>query len=242
MPGDERTQETVERSPGLLVTGELDLLGLMPNASNYTFLARCSRGDEQMLVVYKPGAGEAPLWDFPEHTLHLREVAAWEVADVLGWPSVPDTVLREGPHGPGSVQAFIDFDPEQHYFTLREQRLEEFRRVALFDALINNADRKGGHCLVDGAGKIWLIDHGVSFNVEPKLRTVVWDFAGEPIADAELEDLQRFSTDTPTLRMRLGGLLAEMELDALFARLDELLATQRYPEPGKDRHYPWPPL
>lgn len=242
MPGDERTQEVVGLSGNLLATGELDLLGLMPNASNYTFLARCSRGDQEMLVVYKPGAGEAPLWDFPEHTLHLREVAAWEVADALGWPNVPPTVLRDGPHGSGSVQAFIDFDPEQHYFTLREDRLEDFRRVALFDALINNADRKGGHCLVDTSGRIWLIDHGVCFNIEPKLRTVVWDFAGEPIADVDLATLRRLSMAAPTLRSRLGGLLAEMELDALFERLDALLATQEYPRPGKDRHYPWPPL
>ena len=242
MSSYERTQEAPELTRSLLANGEIELLGLMPNASNYTFLARCSSGEEEALAIYKPGAGEAPLWDFPEGTLHLREVAAWEVADALGWPSVPDTVLRDGPHGPGSMQRFIDFDPEQHYFTLREHRVEDFRPIALFDALINNADRKGGHCLVDGADTIWLIDHGVCFNIEPKLRTVVWDFAGEPIDETALQDLQRLADDRSGLRARLEGLLAEVELAALEQRLDTLISHGRLPEPGIERHYPWPPL
>lgn len=242
MPGDERTQEAPELTRSLLATGEIELLGLMPNASNYTFLTRCSRGEEEMLAVYKPGAGEAPLWDFPEGTLHLREVAAWEIADALGWPSVPETILREGPHGPGSMQRFIDFDPEQHYFTLREHRVDDFRPIALFDVLINNADRKGGHCLVDADEAIWLIDHGVCFNVEPKLRTVVWDFAGEPIDGSALADLQLLAENRPALRARLDGLLAEIEVDALEQRLNLLISSGTFPEPGAERHYPWPPL
>ena len=145
-----------------------------------------------MLAVYKPQAGEAPLWDFPDGTLGQREVAAYTLASALGWPSVPPTVWREGPEGPGSVQAFVDADFEEHYFTLRSAFAEQFRRVAAFDLVANNADRKGGHCLlVRDTGVVWLIDHGVCFAVEPKLRTVVWDHAGEPVPGSKVRPAGR---------------------------------------------------
>jgi hypothetical protein len=219
--------------------GEMQLLGLMPNASNYTFLARIPDGGEGALVIYKPRAGETPLWDFPEGTLCLREVAAWEVSDALGWSLVPETVLRDGPHGIGSAQRFIAFDPEQHYFTLRETRLEDFRDVALLDAIINNADRKGGHCLLGHDGELRLIDHGVCFHPEPKLRTVVWDFAGE-FVDAGLLDTLASARDA--ILERTGSLLDPLESKALGARIDGLLARGTYPVPGAERHYPWPPV
>ena len=129
----------------LLERGDLEVLGLLPRASNFTFLARVSRDGDQTLAVYKPRSGEAPLWDFEEGTLAAREVAAYVVAADLGWPRVPPTVFRDGPNGPGSVQRFVAFDPSHHYFTMQRERPEAFRRIALFDVVVNNADRKSGH-------------------------------------------------------------------------------------------------
>jgi hypothetical protein len=221
------------------------VLGLMPNASNYTFLARCTSGAEELLAIYKPRRGEIPLWDFPEGTLHRREVAAYEVARALGWPNVPPTVLRDGPEGEGSAQLFIDADPNEHFFTLGADRSEDFRRVALFDLVVNNADRKAGHCLLDDDGAIWVIDHGVCFSDEPKLRTVIWGFAGEPIPASLRVDLQRARAALApggSLRHRLGLLLAPGEVRATEARLDTLLRRGTFPAPGPGRPYPWPPI
>ncbi len=228
----------------LLEQGDLEILGLLPRASNYTFLVRVRAGSDETLAVYKPQAGEIPLWDFPDGTLHRREVAAYEVARALGWPDVPTTVLRDGPHGIGSVQRFVEFDPAQHYFTLRESRADDFRRVAVFDVVVNNADRKAGHCLLAGDGRIYLVDHGVCFSEEPKLRTVIWEFAGEPIPDALCGDLRRLSGDlrSGTLRERLSGLLDDQELKAVRIRVDRLVSTGRFPQPGPGRPYPWPPV
>jgi hypothetical protein len=226
----------------LLETGELEVLGLLPRASNFTFLARVSAGDERTLAVYKPRSGEAPLWDFPDGTLAAREVAAFVVANDLGWPRVPPTVLREGPEGLGSVQHFIAFDPHRHYLTMREERPDDFRRVALFDAVVNNADRKSGHCLLGEDGELFVVDHGVCFHEEPKLRTVIWDFAGEPIQPAAAADLEAFGNrlEGGPVREDLGPLLSDTEIDAMTARLRELLRTGRFPEPGPGRPFPWP--
>lgn len=247
MSGDERSQGTgaqLTSAEGILAGGEMEVLGLMPNASNYTFLARVGEGEDRVLAIYKPEAGETPLWDFPDGTLGSREVAAYEVARALGWPSVPPTVLRDGPHGPGSVQLFIDSDPEHHFFTLRDTRLDDFRSVALFDAVVNNADRKGGHCLLGTDGRIWSIDHGVCFHVEPKLRTVIWDFAEETVSQDLLSDLRMLAArlSASDLFARLSSLLAEMEVEALRERTDTLVASGRYPSPGSRRAVPWPPL
>lgn len=228
-----------------LATGELEILGLMPNASNDTFLVRATGGDGAILAVYKPRRGEAPLWDFPEGTLCAREVAAHAVARELGWPNVPPTVLRDGPAGPGSVQMFVEFDPSQHYFTLEGAgHDDDFRRIALFDALVNNADRKGGHCLLGEDGRIWVIDHGVCFSAVPKLRTVIWSYLGEPIPDALIEDLYRIRpglADGP-LRRTLAGLLSDAEIAALADRLEDLVRSATFPGPGSERPYPWPPV
>jgi hypothetical protein len=228
----------------LLERGELRPLGLMPRASNYTFLAEVSDGDRRALAVYKPQDGETPLWDFPDGTLCRREVAAYEVARALGWPGVPPTVLRDGPHGTGSVQAFVPCDPAEHYFTLRQNHAEEFRRVAAFDVVVNNADRKAGHCLLAEDGGIRVVDHGVCFASEPKLRTVIWDFEGEPLPRDVCADLRRLRDELASghLAVRLTSLLSSREVSALRRRLDRLLSAGRFPAPAGGRPYPWPPV
>jgi hypothetical protein len=232
------------RALDLLSSGELELLGLMPDASNYTFLAEVSDGGGSALAVYKPRRGEMPLWDFPDGTLCRREVAAYELSAGLGWPAVPPTVLREGPHGIGSVQLFVEANPNEHFFTLRESRLHDFLPVALFDAVANNADRKGGHCLLGTDGTIWAVDHGVCFGVEPKLRTVIWEFAGERIPAPLLADISRVTGELSTgiLGDRLADLLAPEEVEALAARGGTLARSGCFPLPSSERPYPWPPV
>jgi uncharacterized repeat protein (TIGR03843 family) len=226
--------------------GDLLLVGLLPRSSNSTFLARVADGEDELLGVYKPRDGEAPLWDFPDGTLYRREVAAYVVASALGWPRVPPTLERDGPYGLGSVQRFLPFDPRTHYFTMQDdpERERVFKRVAAFDVVINNADRKSGHCLLAEDRELFFIDHGVCFSEDPKLRTVIWDFVGEPIASGDLADLRRLGErlDAGPVRERLDGLLARSEVEATRRRLDALIREGRYPEPGTDRPYPWPPV
>jgi hypothetical protein len=226
----------------VLERGELEPLGLLPNASNYTFLVRVRDGGSKTLAVYKPTAGERPLWDFPEGSLAAREAAAFALADALGWPRVPPTVIRDGPHGPGSVQRFVAFDPSENFFTLRDRRPDEFRRIALFDVVANNADRKAGHCLLGEDGEVYAIDHGVCFHEEPKLRTVIWDFVGEPIPPSLAGDLGALEPRLGggALRERLLELLSEAEVEAMRRRLGALLDAGRFPEPGPGRPVPWP--
>jgi hypothetical protein len=235
------SQEALE----ILAEGRLEAIGLMPGASNYTFLAEACRGDQAVLAINKPQAGEAPLWDFPDGTLCRREVAAYTVSAALGWPLVPPTVLRDGPHGPGSVQLFVDADQEQHYFTLRETRLADFLPVAAFDVVVNNADRKAGHCLRDSVGRIWLVDHGVCFHVETKLRTVIWEFAGEHVPGPLREELSSLSGQLRArgaLRDAMRTLLEDDEVEATARRAERLAATGRFPRPSSDRPFPWPPI
>lgn len=229
----------------ILETGELELTGQFTWGSNYTFLASIGHGDEKLEAVYKPTRGERPLWDFPAETLAGREVAAYLVSEALGWELVPPTVLRkDGPHGLGSLQVRVEHNPEQHYFTFDEATRQRLRQTAVFDLLTNNADRKGGHILLGDGGKIWLIDHGICFHVDSKLRTVIWDFAGEEIPDELIADVEIFSkklkTDEVT-RNEMKDLLAKDEIDALGHRGDELIATRRFPSPPEDvRAVPWP--
>jgi hypothetical protein len=244
---DERALEAglSDPVPAALATGALEIVGLMPNSSNYTFLARARIGEGHTLAIYKPRRGETPLWDFPEGTLCRREVAAYVVARALGWPNVPPTVLRDGPEGIGSVQLFVDVDPDEHYFTLEGSHADEFRRVALFDHVVNNADRKAGHCLLGRDGRIWVIDHGVCFNEEPKLRTVIWEYLDEPVSPALLDDLARLErglADGGATAEDLRVLLEPGELDALRARTRALHASGHFPAPGPGRPYPWPPI
>lgn len=231
-------------SVDLLEHGDLRLLGLMPRASNYTFLAEVADGDRTARVVYKPREGETPLWDFPDGTLCQREVAAYRVALELGWPSVPPTVLRDGPHGEGSVQLYVEHDPEQHYFTLREHRAEELRAVAAFDIVAGNGDRKAGHCLAGLDGGLWLVDHGLCFSERPTLRTVIWEFAGEPVPPQLLEDMRRLEVELREAELRedLEALLNEPEIEATADRAAALVRSGRYPSPGPGRSEPWPPV
>jgi hypothetical protein len=228
----------------LLADGEMRLIGLLPNASNYTFLAEVHLGDQSGLAVYKPRQGETPLWDFPDGTLCRREVAAYVLARALGWPSVPPTVLRDGPHGQGSVQRYVDAEPGQHFFTLRESTPEAFIPFAAFDVVANNADRKGGHCLLDSGGTIWAVDHGVCFSPEAKLRTVIWDFAGEALPQGLLDGVARVAKElrSGSLREGLLELLSKPEVDATARRAERLVSTGRFPMPGTGRSYPWPPV
>jgi len=255
VPGHERPRAhrpvlttTVRRDPAdaALAEGEIEILGLLPRSSNYTFLARAKAGDEVTLVVYKPRRGEVPLWDFPEGTLCQREVAAYVVSRALGWPDVPPTVLRDGPEGEGSVQLFVEFDPKQHYFTMAEHRADEFRRVAAFDLIVNNADRKSGHCLCSTDDRrVFVVDHGVSFSIEPKLRTVIWEFAGEPIPDELRQAADALAGGLRAagpLRDELDPLLSPDEIEATAQRAEAVAGTERYPHPAGERPYPWPPV
>jgi hypothetical protein len=225
-----------------LENGELRLLGVMPRASNYTFLGEITGGESSMRVVYKPREGETPLWDFPEGTLCQREVAAYLVASALGWPNVPATILRDGPHGEGSVQLFVDHDPSEHYFTMRERRADDLRAVAAFDVVTGNGDRKSGHCLEGTGGDLWAVDHGLCFSERPLLRTVIWEFAGEPVPPRLLEDVRRLGAGlrSGALRTELAALLSEAEIDSLGRRAAAVLRDGRYPVPGPGRSQPWP--
>ena len=226
----------------LLRTSEIEVLGLLPYASNATMLTRITSGEMEALAVYKPRRGERPLWDFPSGTLCQRETAAYVVSRQLGWNLVPPTILRDGPAGIGALQWFIEENEEADVRELPQTHPRELRQMALLDVVINNADRKAGHLLVDTVGKLWGVDHGVTFNEDPKLRTVVWVYEGEEIPPDLLTDLERFARTSLT-SPELIELLAAPELDALCERVSTLLATRVFPEPDPGRyHVPWPPF
>ena len=225
----------------LLRSGEVELLGRMPYSSNHTFLVEITDGDLLAQGIYKPLAGERPLWDFPDG-LYQREVAAFVTSEALGWDVVPPTVVRDDlTHGVGSLQLFMPCIFEEHYYTLREETDEhddEFRRIAALDIVINNTDRKAGHCILGTEGKIWAIDHGVAFHHEFKLRTVIWDFAGETIDDELCADLWRFLDDMPAA---YDELLSPFERDAVKTRTTALGTARRLPRDDTGgRRYPWP--
>lgn len=227
----------------ILSHGEVEVLGRMPWSSNATFMAHVRGGEGELLAIYKPRRGERPLWDFPEGTLCNREVGAAVVADLLGWSIVPDTVLRDDlPNGSGSLQQFVDHDPDEHYFTLLNDHVDDFRRFAVFDIVVNNTDRKGGHLLRSlRDGTIFGIDHGVCFHQQWKVRTVIWEFGGELIPEALLADLECLCDRVLASDTELDELLTPVELAALVARVEQLLATRHYPVADADyRHYPWP--
>ncbi|MBI3536670.1 MAG: SCO1664 family protein [Chloroflexi bacterium] len=226
--------------------GELELQEHLLNSSNNAFLARVRWARAEYFVTYKPARGERPLWDFETGTLVNREVAAYIVSQMLGFPNIPPTVLREGPFGIGAVQLFIEFRAAENYFTLRAAQRAEMKRIAVFDAIVNNTDRKGGHVLSDPAGKIWAIDHGLTFHEEYKLRTVIWDFVGQAIPREILDRARalRACLDQEDASAReLEQLLTRRELRALRARTDDLIARGVYPDPPLDwPHIPWPPV
>jgi uncharacterized repeat protein (TIGR03843 family) len=231
----------------ILENGEIELKGQFTRGFNYTFLVNVRFEGSEILAVYKPGRGEQPLWDFPENTLAGREVCAYLVSQSLGFGMVPYTVLRDGPLGPGSLQQYIDHNPTHHYFNFKPAEIERLRPVVLFDLLVNNADRKGSHILVEKrTRKLYLIDHGLCFHAEEKLRTVVWDFAGEPIPPDLLSALSNFQTarsNSGDLSADLGPYLNPEELAALQARAEALLAAGQFPLPPEDRRaFPYPPI
>lgn len=237
MPADQR--QPVADALTVLAAGEIELLGRMPWSSNATFLVTVTLDDAQLQAVYKPHRGERPLWDFPAG-LYQREVAAYRLAEALGWPLVPETIIRpEGPFGEGSLQRFVDADFEHHYFTLLEdeRHYAALKSIAVFDLVANNADRKGGHCLLDREDHIWAIDHGLCFNTEPKLRTVMWDFGGDAIPSPLVADLRRLAAAPPDA---LGGLLDPEEIDAICRRAERVASLAVFPDPGEGRPYPWP--
>lgn len=231
MASDDLSEEDALR---LLTEAEITAASLVPWGSNYTFavaLESGGDGEPDRLAIYKPRRGERPLWDFPVGTLSLRERASYLLSKRLGWHLVPPTVLRDGPHGIGSVQLYIPPHPDHeddHRFW--GQRRIEIERLVAFDLIANNADRKLAHCLVDTAGRLWGIDHGLTFNVEPKLRTVLWQYNDLPIDTSVLEDLVGLQEAEEEVRNELGALLAPDECDALFLRVDSLVETGVFPE------------
>jgi len=224
-----------------LQQGDLELKGQFTLGSNYTFLVDVTYQDKTYPAVYKPTRGEQPLWDFETSTLALREVAAYLVSESLGFHIVPFTILRDdGPYGAGSLQQFIEYDPNYHYFTFSDEDKQKLQPVVLFDLLINNADRKGGHVFFeDETRKLFAIDHGICFHEEDKLRTVLWDFAGQTIPD---ELIARLSL-SPNLLADLEPYLSPNEISALQSRADTIIKSGVFPhEPEDRRAMPWPPL
>lgn len=218
---------------------------VIPTGSNWTYIVTL-RDEEagDALAVYKPRQGEAPLWDFPFGSLYRREVAAFELSRKLGWALVPPTVVRDGPSGIGAVQLFIDAQLGENYFTFRH-RHDDLRRLALFDILANNADRRGGHCLLDQEGRIWGIDHGLTFHAEWKIRTVIWDYYGDEIPEPLVLDLRRMHEDIASAgddAEPLRELLHPGEWVAFQQRLAHLIERPCYPPPGPHRSVPWPPV
>ena len=227
--------------------GEIGLEGQFLRGSNGTFLVQVTHESRSMRAVYKPKAGEQPLLDFPAGTLCKREVAAYIIDEVLGWDLVPPTVYRrKAPLGIGSLQTFIPHNPQEHYFQLPEGDADIRRKVLLFDFMLNNADRKAGHFIVDSDLHVWLIDHGLTFHDQEKLRTVAWDHTGESIPPELRADIERVLGDLVAgtgLYNQLNTLLSERELKALEKRMKLLLDSGLYPLPPGDRRViPWPPI
>ena len=219
--------------------GDITIIGRMPHSSNATFLVAVQCGETSTQAIYKPLRGERPLWDF-EPGLHRREIAAYLLSQAMGINMVPPTVLREGPLGEGSLQHFIDADVEQHYFTIFEQREDlhdQLRAMCVFDIVANNTDRKAGHCLLGLDDKVWGIDHGVCFAADFKLRTVIWEFGGEPLPDhlrAAIEPL------IETVPLNIATLLSSDEVSALQERVQWLCEGGAFPIDRSGSRYPWP--
>jgi uncharacterized repeat protein (TIGR03843 family) len=223
----------------LLSRGAVTVKGRMPWASNVTLLAEVEDNGACVRAIYKPERGERPLWDFPPG-LYKRELAAYLFSEALGWGLVPPTIVREGPCGEGSFQLFLEAEFEQHWFTLREdpRHRERLQKICVYDFVANNADRKSGHCLLGPDNLIYAIDNGLTFHTELKLRTVIWDYAGEPIPKRLLEDLKRFVKDG--LPAPLAEILAPAEQQALLVRAQALSDYARFPEDRSGHRYPWP--
>jgi hypothetical protein len=239
-PSSEGAEHLLQELP------EVKVEGLLHGASNYTFLTRLGPHPPSGLrAVYKPARGESPLWDFEAGTLYQREVAAYELSKVLGWPNIPPTVVREkAPHGVGAMQLFIEADA-RHFLGEGSSRGDTWIRVALFDVITNNADRKSGHCLFDGNDEVWVIDHGLTFHVDQKLRTVIWDFSGERLPGDLCGDVERTLVELERggLGKTMQRLVSQAEMRVLRRRLRAVLDPRwRFPEPSSAWSIPWPPV
>jgi hypothetical protein len=228
----------------LLTAGELELVGRLTEASNATFLCRVKRGTDESLCVYKPRRGERPLDDFPSGTLASRERAAYLLSDASGWRIVPPTVVRDGPYGPGMVQSWVEVDDTADVVEMVMTADARLRPVALFDAIANNADRKGGHLLPIESGHVHGVDHGICFSEDPKLRTVLWAWRGDALNEDELAHVRRVRRQLDgKLGTELCELLSEAEIAATVRRAQRLLDTARFPEPDPTQPaVPWPPF
>lgn len=223
--------------------GEIVSYQLTPLGSNYTFVVKIEMDGNESHAIYKPREGEAPLWDFPSGTLYKREYAAYLLSDILGWNIVPFTIIRDGPYGIGSVQEYVDHDPKQNYYTLEDGCADQLRVIACFDLVANSTDRKANHLLMGDGGKIWSIDHGLTFHSDMKVRTVIWDFCSEPIPEdllgslASLRERLDLPVDSlPSLLKELVTLLPTEEVSALKIRLDWVLEERVFPGlPGRSR-------
>ncbi len=251
----------------LLRSGDLTINGRLVSASNATFQGVVSQGEQNATVVYKPISGERPLWDFPDGTLAQREYAAYLVSEALGWGVVPPTLLRDGPFGEGMCQLWVHaderelvdivprgevadgwlgvldaYDARDNPITLVHEDSPALRRMAVFDAIVNNADRKGGHILGADTGEVYGVDHGVTFNVDEKLRTVLWGWAGSRVPDDIIADVRRLAGELDrALGRALKRLLTPAEIAVTKARVQRLVRQRRYPLPDDDRHViPWP--
>lgn len=272
MSAPERIPPRSVTTAELLAEGELKVRGRIREASNAVLYCSVSYEGREATCVYKPVAGERPLWDFPDGTLAQREVAAYEVSEATGWGLVPPTVLRDGPHGEGMCQLWIEAVAESELLALVDGEEpeagwkaigfaevgegktallvhaddERLRRLAVLDAVINNADRKGGHLLPAGEGRLYGIDHGVTFNAENKLRTLLWGWAGEPLTPEAVDVLKALRAALGTggaLTEKLAGLITAVEVEATRARVAALLASGKHPEPsGEWPAIPWPPV
>ena len=239
-PFRERPALDDEMAVELLTTGELEVLGRMPWSSNMTFLVDVHCPDAPIVQgVYKPVQGERPLWDFPAG-LHKREIAAFQLSRELDWDLIPPTVMRDGPLGEGSVQLYVPTDYDEHYFTLREEPVHHqwFQRLCAFDFIINSTDRKGGHILLGDDGRLYAIDNGLSFHCEFKLRTVIWEWAGDPLPTDLAGAVARLLNDG--LPADVANLLTLLERDALMTRASALVNEGYFPTDPSGRRHPWP--
>jgi uncharacterized repeat protein (TIGR03843 family) len=226
-----------------LLSGTLEVTGRLVDASNATLYGECAFNDEKMAVIYKPIAGERPLWDFPDGNLAQREYAAFLISEFSGWKVVPPTVLRDGPFGMGMVQQWIDIDESIDLALYYREDNENLRRMALFDAVINNTDRKIGHLLPVIDGTLLGCDHGVTFHEENKLRTVIWQFAMRELTDEEIGNLSDLASRLQTEPGDLLELITENEFTALITRINQLIESGKFPSPSEDwPAVPWPPF
>jgi uncharacterized repeat protein (TIGR03843 family) len=243
-PPDPSSPHEVRAAERLLLDGRLTVEGRLVQASNATLYCAVESGRVRAACVYKPVSGERPLWDFPDGTLAQREVAAYAVSQVMGWNIVPPTVHRDGPYGPGMVQLWVEPDPDVDLVALSRSEAPAIRRMAVFDAVINNADRKIGHLLPPGGAHVYGCDHGVTFSAEYKLRTVLWQWRGERLTDEAVEALTRVRDALDGgLGERLSGLLTAEEVAATRHRVELMLKHRIHPYPSEDwPAVPWPPL